>query len=198
MCINLCTVQYMYMYETSGRSNGTRYYYGNYRDQVKHPWPRREIKPLLPMLTQLDQEERLSVRQSKSRDIGFTGLSLLHCLHPLYEFDFLHDTVMDMQHGLPQNPVKNEFRLFCSHAGNDPATFAAMDEQTTALHLQKVYKVIDERLKLFPWTKGSTWLQTSNIVSLVMELYISEYSAGHLPKDCATRSGFWTGQYFAI
>ena len=56
----------------------------------------------------------------RSREAGFDGLSLLHRLNPLYQFNILTDIVFDAMHLLPLNVVKNHLlKLLASEAINE-------------------------------------------------------------------------------
>ena len=46
-------------------------------------------------MTQVDEEDRVSIRQKLASKTGFTGLSILHRLYRLYKFDVLQDFVFD-------------------------------------------------------------------------------------------------------
>jgi len=83
-------------------------------------------------MKEIEQEERTTYFQSKSRDAGFNGLSLLHRLNPLYGFNILTDFVIDAMHLLPLNIVKNHLKLI---------TDESMDEHELA-----------QKLKEMPWT----------------------------------------------
>lgn len=65
-------------------------------------------------MAEIEQEERQTYFQNRSREAGFNGLSLLHRLHPLYQFSILNDTVFDAMHLLPLNVVKNHFTKLLS------------------------------------------------------------------------------------
>jgi hypothetical protein len=69
----------------------------------------RKFSDIIEELDVIDQEERQSIRKELSKKVGFKGMCLLHRLNPLYGFDVTKDFVIDLQHGLPLNPVKHEF-----------------------------------------------------------------------------------------
>lgn len=83
----------------------------------------------------IETEDRRSVRASMARDTGYTGLSILHRLYKLYGFNVILDTVNDIMHVLPMNVVKTQI--------NDLIDDEKIDK-----------KLVDEKLKLFPWTSG--------------------------------------------
>ena len=47
------------------------------------------MKDEIPKMTEVGQEERKTVFENLSREIGFLGVSLLHRLNALYGFDVL-------------------------------------------------------------------------------------------------------------
>ena len=46
-----------------------------------------------------------------SRECGFTGVSILHRLHSLYDFN-LHDLVFDAMHNVPMNIASNHLHHY--------------------------------------------------------------------------------------
>ena len=84
-------------------------------------------------MAEIEQEERQTYFQNRSREAGFNGLSLLHRLHPLYQFSILNDTVFDAMHLLPLNVVKNHFAKLLSGEVMDVTELAC-------------------KLKQMPWT----------------------------------------------
>ena len=60
-------------------------------------------------MKQVDIEERPSVRANKSKESGFTGLSILHQLHAIYRFDVILDLVLDAMHNIPLNVASHRF-----------------------------------------------------------------------------------------
>ncbi|KAK3718097.1 hypothetical protein QZH41_017201 [Actinostola sp. cb2023] len=108
------------------------YYYPGFHEHFRHPWRKRVLEEELVIMKEIEQEERTTYFQSKSRDAGFNGLSLLHRLNPLYGFNILTDFVIDAMHLLPLNIVKNHLKLI---------TDESMDEHELA-----------QKLKEMPWT----------------------------------------------
>ena len=51
-------------------------------------------------MKRVDDEDHVSVCQKLASQTGFTGLSILHCLHQLYKFDVIKDFVFDTMHTL--------------------------------------------------------------------------------------------------
>lgn len=89
--------------------NTSQYYYGYY---ARHPWPMRSLDDTITEMRAVDDDDRVSVRQKKTSETGFTGLSILQCLHALYKFDVLRDFVFDAMHTVLLRIVKRHRRLF--------------------------------------------------------------------------------------
>lgn len=81
------------------------------------------------------EEERCSVRANLSKHTGYTGISVLHRLYKLYEFDVIRDTVFDMMHNLPLNVVRKHVKR-------------VIDEGIVEKN------VLESKLSLMPWTAG--------------------------------------------
>ena len=77
------------------------YYYPGFREHFRYPWQKRSLEEEVPIMSEIEQEERQTYFQNRSREAGFNGLSLLHCLNPLYQFIILTDIVFDAMHLLP-------------------------------------------------------------------------------------------------
>ena len=87
-------------------------------------------------MTQVDEEDRISVHQRLPSQTGFTGLSILHCLHWLYKFDVLQDLIFDTMHTLV-------LRVLHSHLN---------------YYIEKEYlrdPEVERKLKMMPWTVGA-------------------------------------------
>ena len=119
--------------DPTGQSN--TYYYGANRYHARFPWPERKIEEEVQLMSEIAEEDRSSVRQRLSRDSGYTGLSILYRLSKLYGFDVLKDTMFDLMHNLPLNVVGNLLKELIASGKLDA-------------------KVVDDRLKKFPWTAG--------------------------------------------
>jgi hypothetical protein len=89
--------------------DSTHYCYPDCRQTAWMPNAARKFSDIIEELDVIDQEERQSIRKELLKKVGFRGTSLLHRLNPLYGFDVTKDFVIDLQHGLPLNPVKHEF-----------------------------------------------------------------------------------------
>lgn len=83
-------------------------------------------------MNEVDDEDRVTVRQRLASQTGFTGLSILHRLHQLYHFNVLKDLTFDTMHTLVLRIINRHLQYY-----ND-------------LGLLKNRK----RLQEFPWTAG--------------------------------------------
>lgn len=110
-------------------------YYTNNRFYFNHRWPSRQLDQSFGEMTRVDEEDRISVRQRLASQTGFTGLSILHCLHRLYKFDVLQDLVFDTMHTLV-------LRVLHSH----------LNYYTEKEYLRD--PEVERRLKMMPWTAG--------------------------------------------
>lgn len=106
-------------------------YYGDYRIAARFPWPTRIVEE--KTLQEINEEERVSVANAKSQELGFTGLSILFRSNRLYGFDIQRDCVIDVMHTVSLGSVKNHL------------AFILNDEATDKVALQG-------RLKNFPWS----------------------------------------------
>ena len=111
------------------------YYYPGFRLQGRFPNGEKSIANSLEVLQDIEEEERMTVKQEKSKNTGYTGLSIFHRLYPLYHFQYDKDFVYDEMHGLPLNVVKRQIQCPLE-SGNEDLN----------------WQVVDERLKSFPWT----------------------------------------------
>ena len=94
------------------------------------------MKDEIPKMTEVEQEERKTVFENLSREIGFLGVSLLHRLNALYGFDVLQDHVFDAMHLVSLNIVKRRVQYWLSNGILDREEFG-------------------ERLKRMPWSTGT-------------------------------------------
>lgn len=90
-------------------------------------------------MTEVEQEERKTVFENLSREIGFLGVSLLHRLNALYSFDVLQDLVFDAMHLVSLNIVKRRVQYWLSNGILDRGEFG-------------------ERLKRMPWSTGTIYV----------------------------------------
>lgn len=82
------------------------YYNPGFREHFRFPLAQRNVLQELLLMIEIGQEERVTVMEKRSRETGFLGLSILHCLHKLYKFDVIKDLVFDVMHLVPLNLVK--------------------------------------------------------------------------------------------
>lgn len=101
----------------------------------RFPWEKRDLKDELPQMAEVEQEERRTVFENFSREIGFLGVSLLHRLNALYGFDVLQGLVFDAMHLVSLNIVKRRVQYWLSNGIINKDEFG-------------------ERLKQMPWSKG--------------------------------------------
>lgn len=114
---------------------GSTYYYGDNRYHTKYPWEERKLEEDLEKMRDINEEDRKTVRANKSRNSGYTGLSILYLLHKLYGFDIFKDLVYDTMHNLPTNIMAAHLKKL--------VTYKKIDS-----------KIVAERLQAFPWTAG--------------------------------------------
>ena len=129
------------------------YYYPGLREQFRFPPAKREIAEELPLMTEIEQEERTTVRDRMSKETGFIGVSLQDRLHKLYKFVIIKDLVFDVMHLVPLNLVKRRFEHLLSNSLLDP--------EQLQLARDKV-----------PWTQGilKSCLAISSINQLLIRL----------------------------
>ncbi|XP_078363672.1 uncharacterized protein LOC144647842 [Oculina patagonica] len=84
-------------------------------------------------MTNIDNEDRPSVRARLSRNSGYTGLSILHRLYKLYKFDVFKDLVYDVMHNIPLNVAARQIKNWIDSEVIDK-------------------DVVEQRLNSFPWT----------------------------------------------
>ena len=137
------------------------YYYPGLREQFRFPPAKREIAEELPLMTEIEQEERTTVKDRMSKESGFVGISLLHRLHKLYKFDIIKDLVFDAMHLVPLNLVKRRFEHLLSNSLLDP--------EQLQLALEKV-----------PWTQGilKSCLAISSINQLLIDKHLLQIVLG--------------------
>lgn len=107
----------------------------NNRYHARYPWEKRKLDEDLETMKDICEEDRKTVRANKSKNSGYTGLSILYRLHKLYGFDIFRDLVYDTMHNLPTNVISAQLKSFISSEKNDS-------------------KLVDQRLDSFPWTAG--------------------------------------------
>ena len=100
-------------------SSNSCYYIDN-RKRMHFGWETRILDNELPVMENIEREDRTSVRSMKATNTGYTGLSLLHRLHSLYGFDIFKDIVYDGMHNIPLNVAKRHVDKFVSEGLIDP------------------------------------------------------------------------------
>lgn len=115
------------------------YYYTGFRKGTRFPAAKKTIMDNLELIREIDEEERRTVRESKSRECGYTGLSILHRLYPLYGFLYDQDLVFDEMHGFSLNVVKR-------------AVISLKEDDEHEID----WSVVDHNLDNIPWTAGTT------------------------------------------
>lgn len=111
------------------------YYYPGFRVQARFPIEDKSILNSFQVLKNIEEEERITVKHEKSKNMGYTGLSIFHRLYPLYQFLYHKDFVYDEMHGLPLNVVRRQIQCLLE----------SDDEELN-------WQVVDERLNKFSWT----------------------------------------------
>ena len=114
-------------------TSSTQYYYGDYRYHFRHPWPERCITESIADMTHVEEEHRVTIRRKIASDTGFTGVSILHRLHDLYQFNTLH-LVFDTMHTLLLVNIKRHLEHYMAKGYITPS--------------------VEERLNAMPWTAG--------------------------------------------
>lgn len=119
-------------------ASSNHYYYPGFRKQGRFPNDEKNILQCLETLKDIEEEERSSVKKEKSKESGYTGLSILHRLYPLYGFLYDKDLVFDEMHEIPLNVVKHHLQFFLD---NDSQEFDGIN-----------WAEVDSQLNAFPWT----------------------------------------------
>ena len=104
----------------------------------------RNLEEDLEKMKDINEEDRKTVRATKSRNSGYTGLSILYRLQKLYGFDIFKDLVYDTMHNLPMNVIVAQLKSFVALENLDG-------------------KLVDQRLRSFPWTAGLLQEHSINI-----------------------------------
>lgn len=78
----------------------------NNRYRNRFPDEGRNIKNDLDLMTDIENEKRITVKHTKSNESGYTGLSISYQLSLLYRFDISKDLVVDVMHNLPLNVTR--------------------------------------------------------------------------------------------
>jgi len=113
------------------------YYYTNNRYQTRFPPQSKDIVTKIELLKEIEEEERVTIREQRSKECGYTGLSILHRLWPLYGFRYDKDLVFDEMHTVQLNVVKEALGHLLSDEDH-PVDWCE----------------VDRRLEQLPWTPG--------------------------------------------
>lgn len=97
-------------------------------------------------LREIEEEERVTVKKEMAKQTGYTGLSILHRLYPLYRFVYDKDLVFDEMHTVQLNVVKKALTHLlhgCQNGADNPPA-------------QEIdWQEVDRRLDAIPWTSGT-------------------------------------------
>lgn len=117
------------------------YYYPGFRQQTRFPARRKSVVSSFDELCEIEEEESITVKQTRAIESGYTGLSILHRLHPLYGFEYERHMVYDEPHGISLNAVKNHNALL-----------KADDDEPVD------WKEVDLQLRNVQWTHGNVFM----------------------------------------
>jgi len=111
----------------------TRYYYVGNRHMMRFPFKNRDVESDFDLMKDIEKEERISVKHNKSKESGYTGVSILDQLRPLHSFNICFDLVFDVMHNISLNVVKKQLDNLVSNQ-NLPG------------------EVVDEKMSKICWT----------------------------------------------
>ena len=100
-------------------ASANHYYYPGFRKQGRFPNDDKNILQYLETLKDIDEEERPTVKKEKAKASGYTGLSILHRLYPLYGFLYDKELVFDEMHEIPLNVVKHHLQLLLDNESQE-------------------------------------------------------------------------------
>jgi len=110
-------------------------YYNNYHFHFRHPWAKQTISDSIDNIEKVDHEDHVTIRRKLASQTGFTGLSILHRLFHLYQFDILNDLVFDTMHTLILRVIYRHLHYYSEEGFlKNP--------------------MLDEWLSAMPWTAG--------------------------------------------
>ena len=113
------------------------YYYTNDRYHTRFPPESKDILTKIALLNEIEEEERVTVRENMSKECGYPGLSIVHRPWPLYGFRYDKDLVFDEMHTVQLNVVKEALHHLLSDEDN-PVDWCE----------------VGRRLQQLPWTAG--------------------------------------------
>ena len=93
----------------------------------------RNLEEEVSKMSEIENEDRTTVRAALARQSEYTGLSILHRLHKIYGFNVITDMVFDTMHNIPLNVVSKHLNHYVRDELVDKS-------------------VLDERLQAVPWT----------------------------------------------
>ena len=158
--------------------SGRQYYYGSFRFHYRHRWEERLLNESIEKMKGVEDEDRITVRQKLASEVGFTGVSILHRLNRLYQFNVLKDLIFDTMHTLVLRIINRHLQYY-SEIGflKDP--------------------VLERRLQKMPWTAGmyACMDRVINMYHIMDPCIFSELKDGRIP-DRFSRMGFWKAEEF--
>ena len=96
-------------------------------------------------MIEVDQEDRVTLRRQRASEKGFTGVSVVHRLHALYDFNVLKDFVFDAMHTILLGNIKRHLDFYKENGYlND---------------------TVENGLRKIPWTAGNI---AENLIKVVM------------------------------
>ena len=145
-------------------SGGGTYYIGGNRYRGRFPVPPRNLEEGVSKMSEIENEDRTTVRGALARQSGYTGLSILHRLYKLYGFNVLTDMVFDMMHNIPLNVVGKHLNRYLREELVDKS-------------------ILDERLQAVPWTSELKDGQIPKSVSKIRHWKAEEYRQFSFPAS---------------
>lgn len=115
---------------------GSTYYIGNNRYHARFPVATRVLEDDVQKMSEIEDEDRPTVRSNLAKESDYTGLSILHRLHKLYGLNVISDTVFDMMHNIPLNVINKHINRYLN---DDTLSSTAKS-------------ILDKRLQAMPWT----------------------------------------------
>ena len=90
-------------------------------------------------MKEIDQEEGPSVRANKSKETGFTGLSILHQLNSLYGFNIMQNLVFDAIHNISLNVASHHLHYYFNEVGIGPVTGCTLYSYRSGSHVLSIF-----------------------------------------------------------
>lgn len=136
----------------------------------------------------IEEEERISVKQAKAKNAGYTGLSILHRLYALYGFEYDRDLVYDELHAFSLNIVKNHIQFLKT------MRLLLIGKRLTSVWIAFLGQRVGCNV-FFMVIKKNYLLRF--FFSMVC-LYCVEYKASRIPNGLVSRIGYWKGKCSCI